>query len=161
MYKFFSKFPKTDYTYSENSKDRIELAPGIVAMPNMSRRALHSYDSTSNVSTNTDAEFTKYESFNVSSGRRQEYTSSKSSSIVTRISRTIQTVFVWLFHLTYIDRLGTASWSVKTASTLHKLVSKIMMLDCWLLQGETKKVSSIVKICLIPLILFGGMYNIN
>ncbi|KOB75039.1 Unc-84-like protein A [Operophtera brumata] len=35
-----SKYPKTDYTYSPLSKDRVELAPGQVAMPNMSRRSL-------------------------------------------------------------------------------------------------------------------------
>lgn len=35
-----SKFPKTDYTYSIHSKDRVELAPGVIAMPNMSRRSL-------------------------------------------------------------------------------------------------------------------------
>ncbi|XP_026295317.1 uncharacterized protein LOC551485 isoform X2 [Apis mellifera] len=37
-----SVFPKTDYTYSETSKCRYEIAPGILAMPNMSRRSIHS-----------------------------------------------------------------------------------------------------------------------
>lgn len=35
-----SKYPKTDYTYSPLSRDRVELAPGQVAMPNMSRKSL-------------------------------------------------------------------------------------------------------------------------
>ena len=35
-----SKFPKTDYTYSRVSPHRRELAPGVIAMPNMSRRSL-------------------------------------------------------------------------------------------------------------------------
>lgn len=52
MIKCFSVFPKTDYTYSAKSQCRYEIAPGILAMPNMSRRSIHSdtsgaYDSTS------------------------------------------------------------------------------------------------------------------
>lgn len=47
---FFSKidvyhcsvYPKTDYTYSRASQCRYEIAPGILAMPNMSRRSIHS-----------------------------------------------------------------------------------------------------------------------
>lgn len=56
----FSKYPKTDYTYSPHSRDRQEIAPGVLAMPNMSRRSLHSYDSSSdyvtshNKQTNTE-----------------------------------------------------------------------------------------------------------
>lgn len=42
-----SKYPKTDWTYSPHSKDRVEIAPGVVAMPNMSRRTIHSYDGSS------------------------------------------------------------------------------------------------------------------
>lgn len=40
--KCFSVFPKTDYTYSKASQCRYEIAPGILAMPNMSRRSIHS-----------------------------------------------------------------------------------------------------------------------
>lgn len=36
----FSKYPKTDYTYSHLSRDRVELAPGQIAVPNMSRLSL-------------------------------------------------------------------------------------------------------------------------
>lgn len=42
MYKCFSVFPKTDYTYSQTSQYRYEIAPGVLAMPNMSRRSIHS-----------------------------------------------------------------------------------------------------------------------
>jgi hypothetical protein len=35
-----SKYPKTDYTYSRVSPHRKELAPGVIPMPNMSRRSL-------------------------------------------------------------------------------------------------------------------------
>lgn len=37
---YWNKYPKTDYTYSKLSPHRRELAPGIVAMPNMSRNSL-------------------------------------------------------------------------------------------------------------------------
>lgn len=37
-----SVFPKTDYTYSQKSQCRYEIAPGVMAMPNMSRRSIHS-----------------------------------------------------------------------------------------------------------------------
>lgn len=38
---FSSVFPKTDYTYSQTSQCRYEIAPGILAMPNMSRTSIH------------------------------------------------------------------------------------------------------------------------
>lgn len=46
--KHFSVFPKTDYTYSQKSQCRYEVAPGILAMPNMSRRSIHSDSDSSN-----------------------------------------------------------------------------------------------------------------
>ncbi|EDW77026.1 uncharacterized protein Dwil_GK22144, isoform A [Drosophila willistoni] len=41
---YWNKTPKTDYTYSELSPHRRHLAPGIVAMPNMSRRSLENHN---------------------------------------------------------------------------------------------------------------------
>ncbi|KAI8435721.1 hypothetical protein MSG28_003965 [Choristoneura fumiferana] len=40
---YWNKYPKTDYTYSPLSKDRVELAPGQIAVPNMSRRSLSQF----------------------------------------------------------------------------------------------------------------------
>lgn len=37
---YWNKFPKTDYTYSKLSQQRREIKPGVIAMPNMSRRSL-------------------------------------------------------------------------------------------------------------------------
>ncbi|XP_063697444.1 klaroid protein [Culicoides brevitarsis] len=37
---YWNKYPKTDYTYSELSQYRREIAPGQVCMPNMSRKSL-------------------------------------------------------------------------------------------------------------------------
>lgn len=55
---WWNKFPKTDYTYSQKSQCRYEIAPGILAMPNMSRRSIHS-DGSNNInsitSTNQDS----------------------------------------------------------------------------------------------------------
>ncbi|KAM0725890.1 Klaroid protein [Formica fusca] len=39
---WWNVFPKTDYTYSQTSQYRYEIAPGVLAMPNMSRRSIHS-----------------------------------------------------------------------------------------------------------------------
>ncbi|XP_017078940.1 uncharacterized protein LOC108113024 isoform X1 [Drosophila eugracilis] len=41
---YWNKTPKTDYTYSELSPHRRQLAPGIVSMPNMSRRSLENHN---------------------------------------------------------------------------------------------------------------------
>ncbi|KMY91822.1 uncharacterized protein LOC6733275 isoform X1 [Drosophila simulans] len=41
---YWNKTPKTDYTYSELSPHRRQLAPGIVAMPNMSRKSLENHN---------------------------------------------------------------------------------------------------------------------
>ncbi|XP_066582850.1 klaroid protein-like isoform X2 [Prorops nasuta] len=48
---WWNVFPKTDYTYSPVSQSRYEVAPGILAMPNMSRPSIHS-----NCSSITDEE---------------------------------------------------------------------------------------------------------
>lgn len=41
---YWNKYPKTDYTYSKLSPHRREIAPGVIAMPNMSRRSLEKYE---------------------------------------------------------------------------------------------------------------------
>lgn len=55
LYLNCSVFPKTDYTYAKSSQCRYEIAPGILAMPNMSRRSIHSNDSDTN-NTQTQSE---------------------------------------------------------------------------------------------------------
>lgn len=37
---YWNKYPKTDYTYSRLSPHRREVVPGVIAMPNMSRKSL-------------------------------------------------------------------------------------------------------------------------
>lgn len=41
---YWNKYPKTDYTYSELSPHRREIAQGFVAMPNMSRKSLEKFE---------------------------------------------------------------------------------------------------------------------
>ncbi|XP_041449172.1 uncharacterized protein LOC111078558 isoform X4 [Drosophila obscura] len=55
---YWNKTPKTDYTYSQLSPHRRQLAPGVVAMPNMSRRSLGNHDARVNfmVQQNPDQE---------------------------------------------------------------------------------------------------------
>lgn len=63
-----SKYPKTDYTYSKLSQQRREIKPGVIAMPNMSRRSLERHHERVNQMVERDpaqASFfrTRYESF--------------------------------------------------------------------------------------------------
>lgn len=63
-----SKVPKTDYTYSKLSQQRREIKPGVLAMPNMSRRSLEHHHERVNQMIQRDpsqASFlrTRYESF--------------------------------------------------------------------------------------------------
>lgn len=72
---FHSKYPKTDYTYSKLSQQRREIKPGVLAMPNMSRRSLEHHHERVNQMIQRDpsqASFlrTRYESFLQSRRRR-------------------------------------------------------------------------------------------
>ncbi|XP_015438420.1 PREDICTED: uncharacterized protein LOC107193483 [Dufourea novaeangliae] len=58
---WWNVFPKTDYTYSKKSQCRYEIAPGILAMPNMSRRSIHSETDTFNHLTRVPSESGIYE----------------------------------------------------------------------------------------------------
>ncbi|XP_062540501.1 klaroid protein isoform X2 [Armigeres subalbatus] len=69
---YWNKFPKTDYTYSELSPFRREIAPGMIAMPNMSRPGLSKHAERINVMIQRNP---KQESY-----IRQRYSTSKYSS---------------------------------------------------------------------------------
>ncbi|XP_017764735.1 PREDICTED: uncharacterized protein LOC108554098 isoform X2 [Eufriesea mexicana] len=62
---WWNVFPKTDYTYSERSNCRYEIAPGILAMPNMSRRSIHSNMEDSNRFLHGSSERDIHESTNI------------------------------------------------------------------------------------------------
>ncbi|XP_063533741.1 klaroid protein-like [Cydia strobilella] len=71
---YWNKYPKTDYTYSPLSKDRVELAPGQVAVPNMSRRSLSQFRVQGPNTTVDEVDVAAW-----SSGCRKRYTSIDSS----------------------------------------------------------------------------------
>lgn len=79
---FVSVFPKTDYTYSERSKCRYEIAPGILAMPNMSRRSIHSNTQDSNRSLHVPSENVVYERTNIGKESRTNIGTKAGDSIV-------------------------------------------------------------------------------
>ncbi|KAK9703220.1 hypothetical protein QE152_g29471 [Popillia japonica] len=188
---YWNKFPKTDYTYSKHSKDRVEIAPGVVAMPNMSRRSLHSYSSlhagiTLDKHTNTDSyideDSVDYTSSTTNgSGLKQRFIHSNNNQIeeeeeeedfvirrisykrVTIIQRFFQvliSIFTTIFYPVYYiynKQHAVFFWFVKK---LHTIASSLMLLDTWLLQGSApdRKMSAIMRLCLFPLLLFGGLH---
>lgn len=185
---FFSKYPKTDYTYSRHSKDRFEIAPGVVAMPNMSRRSLHKYDSDLSTHTRTqkddtdsylskDVDFvgnyshsselkpkTLFTNSNYDDNheyvlsRSRSYKTQKKVTIITRIQTIITTIFTTMFSWVVRGYEKQNSGFIWLGHKIHKFVSRVMLLDSWLLQGQTKRVQSVLLLGLIPVLIFGGEF---
>ncbi|GJQ73432.1 putative Sad1 / UNC-like protein C-terminal [Trypoxylus dichotomus] len=186
---YWNKYPKTDYTYSRHSKDRFELAPGVIAMPNMSRRSLHSYSSsqggyTLNKQTNTDS-FISEDSLNYISAtngsglkhrslysnteqededeeekfviRRRLY---KQTSVIRRFVQVFITIFTTIFYPVYYVYNKQHSILLWLAKKLHKMSSRLMLFDTWLLRGSNsdRKLSTIMGLCLFPLLFFAGLH---
>ncbi|XP_048483019.1 klaroid protein isoform X1 [Plutella xylostella] len=72
---YWNKYPKTDYTYSPLSRDRVELAPGQIAVPNMSRRSLSQFRLQGPVTSPDEVDLLMKET----AGLRKRYTSIDSS----------------------------------------------------------------------------------
>lgn len=174
---FSSIYPKTDWTYSYHSKDRVELAPGVVAMPNMSRKTIHSvhesdshsYSDYAHKETNTESLFSKSSSsftetqsyrprqlFNNNHDDSYETYQkvSYSSSYWLRTKRRVITVFTSILSIFYYMFEVQTSWFAK----LHQFTSRVMLLDTWLLQkvNSRNKSSKIALLVLLPLLLLGG-----
>ncbi|KAJ3646617.1 hypothetical protein Zmor_024196 [Zophobas morio] len=171
----FSKYPKTDYTYSRHSRDRVELAPGVVQMPNMSRRTIHS-DS----STNTDSysylaskshllKQRLFSSTNNNEENDESYKIYRSSStqkrtvvsVITSVFVSIYTVIYWCFNTVYTASNSTMIYFGKK---LHHLASRVMLLDTWLLRksaGGGKRTRAVVALCLLPLLLFAAWFLLS
>ncbi|XP_025837086.1 SUN domain-containing protein 2 [Agrilus planipennis] len=197
---YWNKYPKTDWTYSRSSKDRIEIAPGVIAMPNMSRRSIHSNDSNSDYlsdkQTNTSFSLEetvdegngyrrKYYSDNYSSkikprtlfsrsnnNNNNQYVSSRSSAtthknVFYRFSSVFTSIFFTIFN--FISTIGYVLYNTHNAvyvwfgKKIHKFVSRIMLIDTWLLQSVNtkKKISSLLALCLLPLLLLGGWWLLS
>lgn len=183
----FSVYPKTDWTYSPHSKDRVEIAPGVIAMPNMSRRAIHSLDAvsssyTTNVlhkTTNTESAVSSdvtsirnsgyiYDALNTNIRPRklfnndgqQETIDTKSKHTMVRWRRTVANIFIMVTYLFYyLNNVQTYFFS-----KLHHLSSRLMLLDTWLMMKRTtrtNKVALVLFLCLLPLLFFWGKCNYN
>nr|XP_023022579.1 uncharacterized protein LOC111510856 [Leptinotarsa decemlineata]XP_023022580.1 uncharacterized protein LOC111510856 [Leptinotarsa decemlineata] len=171
--RYWDVYPKTDWTYSLHSKDRIELAPGIVAMPNMSRKTIHSVQSAegshefAHKETNTEvlSRYNESKSFGeciprqlFNSNYNNENKSYKRTSFIhhqwTLLKRICVSTFTSIITTLYfIFRIQTNCFA-----TLHTFTSRIMLMDTWLLwkNGTGNKTSRLVTLCLVPLLLLGG-----
>ncbi|KAF5287508.1 hypothetical protein FQA39_LY04136 [Lamprigera yunnana] len=184
---YWNKYPKTDYTYSLNSRDKTEIAPGVVAMPNMSRRSLHGSDASGDFivahkHTNTEESYQHtpiYSSNNehVLRARRgtlfanNNYNAKSKFSTEMHIKKSffskVTSVFITIFMLVfstfyYIYRTHNFIM-IKFAKVIHKVVTRFMLWDTWLLRSlkNKDKVRVLLAVCLIPLLLFGGWWLLS
>ncbi|XP_063977978.1 klaroid protein-like isoform X2 [Diachasmimorpha longicaudata] len=65
---YWNVFPKTDYTYSPASQCRYEIAPGVLAMPNMSRPSIHSDGSSAGSTLSLNQQIASQTSFSTREG---------------------------------------------------------------------------------------------
>uniref|UniRef100_V5GY35 Uncharacterized protein n=1 Tax=Anoplophora glabripennis TaxID=217634 RepID=V5GY35_ANOGL len=185
--RYWDVYPKTDWTYSHHSKDRVELAPGIIAMPNMSRKTIHSVHSSDSSLSQTDFVNKETNTDTVSESQSQSRSDHKSwyadlysarprqlfnnnydsdyeiyekkSYTVSRwrrFTRSVVRIFTSIFTVFYYGYEVQTSWFAK----LHKFTSRVMLLDTWLLlkTGRGNKMARLAALCLLPLLLFGGLH---
>ncbi|CAG9773898.1 unnamed protein product [Ceutorhynchus assimilis] len=162
--RYWEKYPKTDWTYSHHSKDRVEIAPGVVAMPNMSRRTIHSLDNynVSHKNTNTDyttsnigyrSQDSKNEDYFI---KRRTYTSTHTrwSVFKQKVSTTIVSILT-MFSFVYRAQTGLFS-------QIHRAASKVMLCDTYLLSKMSgNKLTKLGVLCFVPLLLFGGFWLLS
>lgn len=185
MDRYWDETPKTDWTYSRHSKDRFELAPGVVAMPNMSRRNIHSDCSNSDLedySSNSSAVYTTRlinHSTNTDSNSKLFYSSThrQSDEFLKRRERWEEvsiTRRIWNYSQLIVTTIISVLWAfqrvqVDIFAKLHNLASRLMLLDCWLLRvntrgrlrnGEETKWRNVLLLCLLPLFLFLGIHAV-
>lgn len=177
----FSVYPKTDWTYSRSSRDRVELAPGVVAMPNMSRRSLHSQERTTDHLLSHQKEQYTYSTPNSVKYRGRalftddnynenyEYTLSTSTTYhkTTTFIRRITTFFVAVYTTIISVFSRTAeypgSWLLWFGKKVHGAASLLLLWDTWLLRiwdgrKRNSKVAGLLMLCLVPLLFFGGKF---
>lgn len=203
---YWNKCPKTDYTYSPHSKDRTEIAPGVVAMPNMSRRSLHSYNSdteymVTHKQTSTESleqeevDYSANSSYNskltsnfnsdnlirarprslFSNNFEDKYVYSLSSrtsavkrkSLLRRVISTFTsiflTIFTWITSLCYYVYKKQNTMFIWMGKKMHQTTTRIMLWDTWLLlsSNSKRKLSSLLALCIIPLVLLGGWWLLS
>ncbi|KAF5290584.1 hypothetical protein FQR65_LT11535 [Abscondita terminalis] len=186
---YWNKYPKTDYTYSLHSRDKTEIAPGVIAMPNMSRRSLHGGDSCSDFilahkQTNTEEDEFQYtptysynsSNENVLKHRRtnlfanNNYNSKYKSTHLqdvyvkktfrSRITNFLFTIVTWISSVFYYMYSTQSSIVIGFGKMVHKVATRVMLWDTWLLRSlkNKNKLTSLLAVCLIPLLLFGGWW---
>ncbi|XP_018568161.1 sun domain-containing protein 1 [Anoplophora glabripennis] len=188
--RYWDVYPKTDWTYSHHSKDRVELAPGIVAMPNMSRKTIHSVHSSDSSLSQTDFMNKETNTDTVSESQSQSRSDHKSWYADLYSARPRQlfnnnydsdyeiyekksyTVSRWRRFTRSVVRIFTSiftvfyyGYEVQTSwfAKLHKFTSRVMLLDTWLLlkTGRGNKMARLAALCLLPLLLFGGWWLLS
>ncbi|CAG9864285.1 unnamed protein product [Phyllotreta striolata] len=159
--RYWEVYPKTDYTYSPISKDRVELAPGVVAMPNMSRRTIHSVHRPSG--TSTPIEFLHKETNTDSYRPRQLFGyRNEASGVSTSGWRSVRSTVVATF--TRIVVLVSAVWWFvvrpynAVMGMLYKFAGNVMLFDTWLLARNrpVNKVPMLVGFSVVSLLAVGG-----
>lgn len=177
---FSSVYPKTDWTYSRSSRDRVELAPGVVAMPNMSRRSLHSQErSTDHLLTTTTLPSTnsvKYrgrtlftddnynDEYEYSSSVATSYHQQKTeTTLLRRFIGVFWTVYTTLVSVVYRTVEYQGTWLLWLGKRVHRAASLLFLWDAWLLRvwdgrRRSNKVNGVLWLCLVPLLLFGGEF---
>ncbi|XP_066262125.1 klaroid protein-like [Euwallacea similis] len=183
--RYWDVYPKTDWTYSPHSKDRVEIAPGVVAMPNMSRKTIHalddsglSYESSQNFySENVAHKYINTEDMLMLkyvgdlsaksrqgagyNGHSEEYmirrrTVTKRTSFKQIITTIVTTFFTMIFSmLRYSYRVQTGIFS-----QIHRIASQVMLWDTYLLWKTRPggKATKLALLCLLPLLLLGGAW---
>lgn len=179
--RYWEIYPKTDYTYSPHSRDRVELAPGVVAMPNMSRRNIHSVHNSDASTSFTEVEHkeTNTESYSLRSASdlyanyqprqlfnnnyEHNYLKTSRKTSLTFWSKTktmITSTFTRI--VTIITSMLYVCFQIQTSSLskLHKLASNVMLWDTWLLwkNNPGNKAAKLMALCVIPLLLLGGVH---
>lgn len=154
---YWEEYPKTDWTYSPFSKDRVEIAPGVVAMPNMSRRHISSYSKY----TNTDSSNTSGQS-NFLRTRRLLETNTSHSVVKKAFLRVLISIlsivhFFWRPFSYFYGFLHSVCITV--ARGIYMGTSAIMLLDTWLLKSNRNygKTAALTALCVVPFFLIGGL----
>ncbi|XP_013109834.2 klaroid protein isoform X1 [Stomoxys calcitrans] len=131
---YWKTTPKTDYTYSELSPHRRELAPGIVAMPNMSRKSLENHHERINYMVERDPAQEEYirrryeaskftqnrraaENLSYESGDEVDYAYRRATNVYNNRYDGQQQSDSWLMRfITTIVTTVTSTWSSMTGS---------------------------------------------
>lgn len=159
----------------------MELAPGVVAMPNMSRRSLHSQERTTDHLLSPQKEQYTYSTPNSVKYRRRtlftddnynenyEYTVSTSTSyyktttFIRRITTFFVAVYTTILSVFYRTAEYPGSWLLWFGKKVHGAASQLLLWDTWLLRiwdGRRKnnKIAGLLMLCLVPLLFFGGKF---